>query len=180
MPRASVFPFTLTEHSVAARQAAVDPFANDIGCRINECPPRKAPQSASPHSGRGKILEPHHPHSPRPRGKILEVLLRAQCNHGFSFLLPFFKNLKGKLPGERMAEFPTFWACAEHPNCRKCFRIAVNCWRIASRIAGERKAEFPTFWGHAQNSRIAEKCFRRAGNCWRIATRIAGGRVAEF
>ena len=49
--------------------------------------------------------------------------------------LPLFKILKGKLAGERIAEFPAFWACAQHANCRNQVRIAKNCPRIATRIA---------------------------------------------
>ena len=64
---------------------------------------------------------------------------------GFFSPASLFKILKGELCGERIAEFPTFWACAEHPNCRKTSRIAVNCSRIATRIAG-RMTDIPTFW----------------------------------
>ena len=102
---------------------------------------------------------------------------------GFFSPASLFKILKGELRGERIAEIPTFWACAEHPNCRECFRIAVNCSRIAARIAGGRRAELHTCLGHAQNIRIAESMFPKCRglpaschpNC-----RIAGGRVAEF
>ena len=103
--------------------------------------------------------------------------------------IPLFKILKGTGHGERIAEFPAFWACARHANCRSEVRIAKNCPRIATRIAklaSELPPELPggacespaklgllsvSSNGHMTRSDRAHA--RIAKSCPRVATRIA-------
>ena len=116
-------------------------------------------------SGRGKNSRTPPPLSPRLRGAILEVLLQAQCVHGFFLLLPLFLEFWER--NRRGSEWPNSLRFGHAQNTR----IAENGSELPG-IAAELPPELPgrssssaasSSWGHGEGDvrlEVSTKCTR--------------------